>query len=86
MTTPTRHIVTATEAREILRDPAREHMAGQTTSLAYTVIALSEQIADAERRGAVKALRSLIRDGLIDRYVLPVQKRADAIENGSADL
>jgi hypothetical protein len=46
MTTPTRHIVTATEAREILRDPTREHVAGQTTSLAYTVIALSEQITD----------------------------------------
>jgi hypothetical protein len=52
MTTPTRHIVTATEAREILRDPTRDHMAGQTTSLAYTVIALSEQIAAIEKTSA----------------------------------
>jgi hypothetical protein len=52
MTTPTRHIVTATEAREILRDPTREHVPGQTTSLAYTVIALSEQIAALEKTAA----------------------------------
>jgi hypothetical protein len=88
VTTPTRHIVTATEAREILRDPTRERMAGQTASLAYTVIALSEQIAELRAKTAdawddgANAAREWIAAGAW-LATMPMNPHRTETENGS---
>ena len=59
------------------------------SNLLRTVATEPERIAEAERRGAVKALRymaQVLGDGLLIESSKQVSSRADAIENGQADV